>query len=460
MTTIEEEVMPLTFTRQRISILALSILMGAPSYAAAQAGSLDPTFGKNGVVAISRQAVRSVAIQSDGKIVLGCFGETNSQLFDTLIRLNSNGSLDTTFGSGGIANLTPPASESAPLGFFGMAIQSNGKIVAAAVTQALQNGVYSNFVQVARVETNGTLDTSFGSGGFTTTDAIASTPYDVSGPQAAVLALDGNGSILIASSYSNVMARFTSSGQLDTTFGSEGIVNLANPGQNLTAAPTQIAIQKNGKILVASGSVTPNPLAQAGTISRYNSNGSLDKTFEEAGTTASVASASALSLESDGEIVVAGSLTSKLNAPPASNNLGFGVVRYSASGVIDKTFGNGGVAIANFGTNAPLSGAFAVAIASNDKILAGGAAAQGALNLNFDSAFGLARFTSSGALDKSFGMGGLVTTTLVSGSSGVYSYVTGLAVQSDGKIVAAGNTSVDQGFGTGTGIYVARYLAQ
>jgi uncharacterized delta-60 repeat protein len=451
--------MPLTFTRQRISILALSILMGAAGYAAAQAGTLDLTFGKNGIVAISRQAVRAVAIQSNGKIVLGCLGEADSQLFDTLIRLNTDGSLDTTFGSGGIANLTPPGTGSAPLGFFAMAIQPNGEIVAAAVTSTEQNN-YANNVQLARVETNGSLDTSFGNGGFTTTTAITFTPYNVTATQALALALDGNGPILVASSYSNIMARFTSSGQLDTTFGSGGIVNLANPGQSITAAPTQIAVQKDGKILVASGSVTPNPLAQAGTISRYNSIGSLDKTFGEAGTVASVASASALSLESDGEIVVAGSLTCKLNAPPASSSLGFGVVRYSASGAIDKTFGNGGVAIANFGTNAPLSGAFAVAIQSNDKIVAGGAAAQGPLNFSLDSAFGLARFTSSGALDNSFGSGGLVTTTLVSGSSGVYSYVTGLAIQSDGKIVAAGNTSVDQGFGAGTGGYVARYLAQ
>ena len=136
------------------------------------------------------------------------------------------------------------------------------------------------------------------------------------------------------------------------------------------------------------------------------------------------------------------------------------MVRYNPSGTIDKTFGSGGVAVADFGTSAPLSGAFAVAIQSNGEVVAGGAAAQGAFNLSFDSAFGLARFTSAGALDTSFGAGGLVTTTLVSGSTNVYSYVDGLAIQSDGKIVAVGNTLVGQGFETGTGGYVARYLAQ
>src|SRR5208282_4898056 len=137
------------------------------------------------------------------------------------------------------------------------------------------------------------------------------------------------------------------------------------------------------------------------------------------------ASASALLVESDGEIVVAGSLTSKVNAAPASNDVGFGVARYTANGMIDKTFGSGGVAVADFGTGAPLSGAFAIAVQANGEVVAGGAAAQGELGLSFDSAFGLARFTSAGLLDTSFGTGGLVTTTLVSGSTNVYSYVNG-----------------------------------
>jgi uncharacterized delta-60 repeat protein len=451
--------MSLTY-KQRLSLSTLAILMCTASYAAAQAGSLDPTFGKNGIVATTIRSVSAVAIQGDGKIVLAGSEVSNSQLFDTLVRLNTDGSLDTSFGSGGTANLTPPTTAYAPLGFYAIAIRSNGEIVAAAITQAFVNGTYSNFVQVARVKTNGTLDTSFGSGGFTATSAITSTPYDDSGPQVVALALEGSGSILVASSYFDLMARFTSSGQLDTTFGTAGLVNLANSGPSTSSAPTRIAVQTNSKILVASGSAGPTPLVLAGTITRYNSNGSLDTTFGASGTTASVASASALSLESSGKIVVAGSLTSKLNAPPASNNVGFGVVRYNPSGTIDKTFGSGGVAVADFGTSAPLSGAFALAIQSNGDVVAGGAAAQGAFNLSFDSPFGLARFTSLGALDTSFGTGGLVTTTLVTGSSGVYSYVNGLAIQSDGKIVAAGNTLVGQGFETGTGGYVARYLAQ
>jgi uncharacterized delta-60 repeat protein len=445
-------------TRQPLSLFAVAILMFAANYAAAQAGSLDPSFGANGIVATSLRATNAVALQSDGKIVLGGVGVFNNGLSDTLIRLNTNGSLDTSFGTGGVANFTP-GNTAAANGFFAMAIQPNGEIVAAEVTTTEQGG-YFNFVQVARVESNGSLDTSFGNGGFTTTTAIVFTPYDISGTRALALALQSNGSILVASAYSNLMARFTYNGQLDTTFGSGGLVNLADQGPNTSFAPTQIVVQANGKILVASGGVTPTPLVQAGTISLYNSNGSLDNALGSAGTAASVASASALLQQTDGKVVVAGSLTSKLNLPPASSAVGFGLVRYTSSGVIDKSFGKGGVAVADFGTNAPLSGAFAVAIQSNGELVAGGAAAQGPFNLSFNSPFALARFTTSGALDTSFGSGGLVTTTLVSGSTNVYSYVNGLAIQSDGKIVAAGNTLVGQGFEAGTGAYVARYLAQ
>jgi uncharacterized delta-60 repeat protein len=444
---------------QRFSIVAFSLLLFASTHAAAPAGALDPTFGNNGIFTSTLDFNGSaIALQSNGQIVVAGNGGVNGESADSLIRLNTNGTLDQTFGSGGVVNVTNPGgSVLYVLGFFALAIQSNGEIVAAGAA-TLTSG--SNIVQVARFETNGSLDTSFGSGGFTTTAAIPFTPGDSSGARTVSLALQSNGEILVATSYSNVMARFTASGQLDSTFGSGGVANLANPGPSFSAAPTQIAVTKSGKILVASGSLAPTPLIQAGTISRYNSDGSLDTTFGASGTAASVASASALLEQTSGKILVAGSLTSKLNLPPAANDVGFGIVSYNANGMIEKNFGTGGIAVADFGASAPFSGAFALAVQSNGDVVAAGAAAQGPYNASFDSAFGLARFTSAGILDSSFGSGGEVTTTIVSGSSNVYSYVNGLVIQSDGKIVVAGNTIVDQGHGSGTGTAVARYLAQ
>jgi uncharacterized delta-60 repeat protein len=88
----------------------------------------------------------------------------NNNFADTLIRLNPNGTLDTTFGSGGIVTIEPAG------GFFALVIQPNGEIVAAGEGPTVNNAI----VQVARFKTNGSLDPSFGSGGITTTDSVYS----------------------------------------------------------------------------------------------------------------------------------------------------------------------------------------------------------------------------------------------------------------------------------------------
>lgn len=429
--------------QQRFSLFALAILLCVAPQAFAKAGDLDTGFASNGIfgTATGASTATAVAIQSDGKIVIAGTGVQNSGLTDSLIRLNTDGSLDSSFGSGGVVNLEPT---SIVFGFVALAIQPDGKIVAAG-TGAL-NG-RQPVMQVGRVKMDGTLDSSFGSGGFTT--AIA---FPIQGGN---LALQADGMILVAGGVDNPngvpseMARFTSSGQLDTNFGNgAGVINLAYP------APTQIAVQSSGKILVASGLAArlvsqAQPAAQPGAITRYNSNGTVDRAFGSSGTAASLASASSLLLQSDGKIVVAGSLTSKLSGPPTANNVGFGVVRYSSGGTIDTTFGTNGVAIVDFGSNAPTSGAFAVAIQSNGDLVAAGAASN-----RTTSGFGLARFTNAGRQDITFGSTGTVITTLASGQ---YSWVSSLAIQSDGKIVAAGTSQFNTDSSNG---YVARYLAQ
>jgi len=432
--------MSLSTTPQRLTLIALTILLFA-GYAAAQAGSLDPTFATGGIFISPtvRGTADAVAIQSDGKILVAGGGVVNNNFAAIITRLNTNGTLDTSFGSGGFATIDNAGS------FFAMILESSGKIVAAANGNPDAN---SGFVELARFNSNGTLDASFGKDGTTTTQAVPFTPsFDSTG----AIALQSNGEILVAASSPGVMARFTSTGQLDTTFGTGGIANL------VSSFPTQILVQASGKILVSAGAPQPTPAAQASIVSRYNSNGSLDTTFAAAGMMATVATASAMT-ESGGKIVIAGAVTSKISAPPASGDVGFGIVRYSANGVIDTSFGTGGIAVVDFGSSAPLSGAFAIAIQSNGDIVAGGAAAQGPENTGLNSAFGLTRVTSTGALDTTFGTDGIVTTTIVSGTE-EFSFVTGLATQSDGKIVAIGTTIADQEFGTGSAD-VARYLAQ
>jgi uncharacterized delta-60 repeat protein len=431
--------MPPKSILRHLLVLNIAVLI-AFHYAAAQAGTLDPAFATGGIFSVpgSTSAGNAVAIQSDGKIVVAGVGALSGNYGDVLLRLNTNGTLDSTFGSGGVASI--PGNN----GFVGVAIQSDGKIVAAPL------GVAS--VKVARVETDGSLDTSFGSGGLTA-------GVDVHGTVSGGLALQANGELVVVvgalqAGNPSLMARFTTSGQLDATFGSGGEINLQY------GTPTQVAVLSNGKILVTSGEVWEQLgeyfylFPQAGSITRYNSNGTVDTTFGAAGRAGSVASASALVLQSNGQIVVGGSITSKVNAPGTPNDVGFGIVRYNANGSLDSTFGTGGVAITDFGTSANDSGAFALALQSNGDIVAAGAAGNLYLDTFDGSSFGLSRSTSAGVLDTTFGAGGITITTIASGQ---ISWLDAMAIQSDGKIVVAGSSK----FGTDSeNGYVARYLSE
>jgi uncharacterized delta-60 repeat protein len=117
-----------SMTAQRVLISTLAILLCGATQALAQAGSLDLTFANNGMFATTtdKSTGNAVAIQSDGKIVVVGTGLANQNFADTLIRLNTDGTLDSSFGTGGVANL-----QTGGFGFFGLAIQPDGKIVAA-----------------------------------------------------------------------------------------------------------------------------------------------------------------------------------------------------------------------------------------------------------------------------------------------------------------------------------------
>jgi len=430
---------PRTIPRHCV-LFSIAMLMFASSYASAKAGQLDTTFANGGlfVAPSSKSTENAVAIQSDGKIVVAGIGVLGNSFADVLLRLNPDGTLDKNFGTGGVVDVSPGGTVEIT-GFFAVAIQSDGKIVAAA--DAL------NGVQVARVETNGSLDTSFGSGGVTSLIAVTEAA-------AGNLAVQADGKILLVAGFGNpsLMARFTASGQLDTSFGASGLLNLPY------GSPTQVAVQSDGKILVAAGEsaklISLFPTAQAGAITRYNSNGTVDKTFAASGTAPSVATASALVLQNDGKIVVGGAITSKLGAPLAYNDVGFGIVRYNSNGSVDRTFGKEGVALTDFGAAANDSGAFALAIQSDGAIIAAGAAgAQSSGSFNASS-FGLSRYSSAGKLDTSFGTHGIVITTI---GNGHISWLNAMAIQSDGKIVVAGTSEASFDFQNG---YVARYLSQ
>jgi uncharacterized delta-60 repeat protein len=191
------------------SFLAAVLLWAAPA-AFAQAGSLDPTFGNKGIVS----------------------GIVGTESAAVLARLNTDGTLDTSFGSGGYVTF----SNSFGVGsFFALALQPDGKIVAAE----------AGSLQVVRVLRNGTFDQSFGTAG-------ATTPIQNVVCTGGSLVLQSNGELLVAYIGGDVpggMIRYTSAGQLDTSFGNKGFAALTQ--QNPNGPFLRMALTSDGHILVA-----------------------------------------------------------------------------------------------------------------------------------------------------------------------------------------------------------------
>ena len=441
---------------RQLAFLIAMVVIASSTLALGQAGQLDSTFGTGGIFTTNFAQYdvtidSAVAIQSDGKIVLGGTIPTGANQVAALLRLNSDGTLDPSFGTGGIVTSDFGIEDGAAV--TAVVIQPNGQILAAAVGDFLVDG------SVGRFNSDGSVDTTFGTGGFAISRSIDSVAGGLS-----LMALQADGKILVTGG--NVIGRYTSTGQLDPSFGSGGMAPLAS------AAATGIALQSDGKILITTGIGGPTqlnaaplfPQAVAGSLARYSTNGSLDITFGVSGQAACVASAAAIAVQGDGKIVVAGTINSAFVL--GGNQTGFGVFRYNSNGTLDTTFnlasglGNGGGVITGFGSSFPDSGPFALAIQSNGDIVVAGLAGNGnpqGIGLT-SSSFALARYLTSGKLDTNFGTNGTVITTLTTGNT---SLVSALALQSDGKIIAAGNSGslAQRGFFLNN-FAVARYLAQ
>ncbi|MDZ8140820.1 MAG: DUF4347 domain-containing protein, partial [Nostoc sp. DedQUE04] len=280
-------------------------------------GSLDTSFNSNGKVTtdlglLSIDIGYSLAIQADGKIIVA---GTNGTDF-ALARYNSNGSLDTSFSSDGKVTtgfgLTIDIAHSTT-------VQADGKIIVA--------GTDGTDFALARYNSNGSLDTSFSSDGKVTTD-FGLLAIDI----VYSTAVQADGKIIVAgvSNGDFALARYNSNGSLDTSFSSDGKVT-TDFGLLAIDIVYSTVVQADGKILVAGESNGDFALA------RYNSDGSLDTSFSSDGKVTTDFGllpneiAYSLAVQADGKILVAG----------VSNN-DFALVRYNSDGSIDTTFDNDG----------------------------------------------------------------------------------------------------------------------
>lgn len=357
-------------------------------------GSLDETFGSSGIVStpISTRLnlINDIAIQSDGKIVAAGYMADESMVhYFALARYNADGSFDTTFGTNGIVKTLVGELNSTA---FGVVLQSDGKIVVAgkASSPSTLHLVYG----LARYNTNGTLDTTFGTNG--TVLALVGTTTD----DALNVALQSDGKIVMAgfSSTSSIgnpdysVARFNTDGSLDTTFGTGGKVTTNILGIDTEASG--LAIGADGKVVVAGWAVTPDSIDPVFGVVRYNTNGSLDTTFDVDGKVTTEIGlgktsgstiyygdrAYAVAIQSDGKTVVAGRSWNDTTLWDIA------LVRYNVNGSLDTTFNSTGIVTTN--VEAGIDAANSIAIQSDGKIVTAGFIADSGTNGHF----GLARY--------------------------------------------------------------------
>ncbi len=278
----------------------------------------------------------------------------------------------------------------------------------------------------------GSLDNSFnGIGSRIDNPTGVPDKYDI----AQAISFTTGGKILVAGRIKNdnlfLLVRYTAGGGLDNTFGHNGVVAI----DTMTAQAFGMAQQPDGKIVLA-GWIMPTPGVRDFCIMRFNADGSLDAGFGAGGRAVTAVSAENdearnVAIQSDGKIVVTGYSTN------AAHNTDFAVVRYTASGSLDGTFGSGGIVTTNI-TNFDI--AYGIAInKTTGAITIAGTSNGDSENPDYSNVghgdFTVIRYTSAGAFDGSFGVGGIATFDV---GGGKYDEAHGMAVQPDGKIVVAG----------------------
>jgi uncharacterized delta-60 repeat protein len=389
-------------------------------------GGVDSTYGLDGYSRSLTISNAVAALQADGKMVLA---GTRSGKSPAIVRLKNDGKKDNNFGDAGFREIgfTPTA----------IAVQADGKIVVA--------GFYVNdggFV-TARYNEDGSTDDSFNGGdpvftafSYEVPGPFGSSFYDSGTPYA--IALQADGKIIVAgdartNDYTGArfaLVRYNSDGSTDNSFDDDGKQTTAFdvPGQYTNARAYAASIQADGKIVLA-GYVTAGDGAGFDfALARYNTDGSPDNNFDEDGSlTTPVGSDvqvfNALAIDANNKILVAG------YGPGASGGNDFVIACYNSNGSPDNSFGSNGKVITDF-ENSDDYGASLTLLADGKIVAAGYAFVSG------NSLFALARYNTNGTLDTSFDYDG----KYFDKSCHCYTQFFASAVQTDGKLVAAGKS--------------------
>ncbi|NOQ71830.1 MAG: T9SS type A sorting domain-containing protein [Crocinitomix sp.] len=412
----------------------------------AQDGALDLTFGTDGIVLTDIgviDEVRTLARQDDGKLVTGGFTGTIGAYSFLLIRYNEDGSLDETFGVDGVTTTSLGLGEAS---CNSIRIQEDGKIIVVGVYLLAEEG--PSDIAMARYNSDGTLDVSFGTDGIVITNSEDSEVWD--GGMRVEIQADGK-LLVMAFNYEDdlefLLLRYNTDGTLDDTFGDEGIVAPIIGSYSDESEGLNILFDGDENILVVSSAFGMGESHVNFSIVKYDSDGDLDLTFGTDGqvltnimVTDGISSndyGSDIAFQSDGKLVVGGMIYDEEGA--------FAVARYSAAGTLDESFGTDGVVF----TEMPAwTECTSMLIQSNDKIILLGHAAFE----EYNEEFVMARYTANGVLDPTFGVDGLVKTDL----SPSPDYAEDFLIINNEKILVTGTEGGD--FGVHSRVALAQYL--
>ena len=283
---------------------------------------------------------------------------------------------------------------------------------------------------VLRFNADGSLDSTFGGGAGQVVTGLGAGTLDI--PQS--VAIQADGKIVVAgytqsgSVYDFALVRYDAAGNLDTTFGVDGKAT-TDIGANTVDVAWAVAVQADGKIIAVGQSGNAGGAYDIAVV-RYNTDGTLDATFggvDGKVTTTFAGSnqdrAYSVLVQPDGKVVVAG----------AGYGVDFSLVRYNTDGSLDGTFGVGGMVLTDFAGNQDVG--LAVVRQPDGRLLVAGLTTAGP-----GSDFAVARYNSDGSLDLSFGVGGKVTVD-TNGTG----YAT-IALRPDGHVVVAGSRGGAAGY--------------
>lgn len=424
----------------RRRVLVPAALLGA-TIALAAPGDLDVGFGDGGTlsfgVGLPSQGFSGIE-QADGKLVVAGAGTGFNDDSDFLVaRFAADGSPDTAFGNLGNAVLDFAGSDD--IGYV-VVQQADGSLVAAGGASNLDGSID---VALVRYAPDGTLDATFGNGGMVKLDLGGDDEFATGLVQQPDGRLVVAGTSNVGGPYRMMFARLNTDGSIDTTFGDSGVTLLGFEPDDQSQANWLLA-QPDGKLVAAGVRVSATDLAADFAVARVTPDGQPDPSFDGDGTLVvdvggSDDVAGSVALQPDGKLVLAGFALGSADLLPDA-----ALVRVDASGALDPGFGTAGKAVIDLGGESVLN---SVLVEADGRVFATGLRGADflfALEPTAPTDMILARFGADGRLDGSYGIDGVATADFGFDTTPPVSLGFALLRQDDGKYIVVGSNIAGQ----------------